>query len=267
MTPAPMRQDDVEGSSNDSSEGRLARYVPRVDERRQDSGGDRVAPFRGASSRSGERPARGGGRGAGAFVVCPHCQRAFPDEEGRQVADRDIYFVLELRVECEDASFGAVTRAVKRSLALWALAECGGVKVAAARLLGLKYSTFWEMSKRLGVEDGDWAPGRDSDRLPDLSRVRSVRLVFEGTETPEEVSIDLADGDAVFDTVVYGFQRRLALRALEQTDGVLAHAAELLDVKYPTFYAMARRLGIAGEPGESTSSEDTTSSEDEPDGA
>lgn len=145
-------RDEPDASVHSADRG-LARYVPRVDERPSEPDEYRVSPIRGRRSDRGDRSSSRAAREAGSFLVCPHCNRAFPHGEGRRVAHRDIYFVLELRVTPEDPSFGSLTRAVKRSLVLWALGECGEVKVAAARLLGLKYSTFWEMTKRLGVEE------------------------------------------------------------------------------------------------------------------
>ena len=49
---------------------------------------------------------------------------------------------------------------------------------------------------------------------------------------------------ADFDGRVKEFQRTLVSRALEENNGVMTRAAKALGLKYTTFVAMARRLGV-----------------------
>lgn len=219
---------------------RIARYVPQISV--DDGAGrrQRAAGNRRVERWSGERPLDDSGE----FVVCPHCHEPFPAEDGTTVDHRDVVFVLRLRVQSEDSSLADVTRAVKRTLIVWALRESDGVKVAAAELVGLKYSTFWEMAKRLGVSDAEIEAGEEPESTPALPRVEAIVLEVRADGRRNEVRIDLDDPEELFDTVVRGFQRAVVSEALAAAEGVLARAAEAVEMKYPTFYALVGRLGL-----------------------
>ena len=60
---------------------------------------------------------------------------------------------INLDLEPRGRSLDAILRDIKRRLVVDALQHEKGVKSRAARSLGLKYSTFYELVRRLGVDD------------------------------------------------------------------------------------------------------------------
>ena len=57
--------------------------------------------------------------------------------------------------------------------------------------------------------------------------------------------LHLVNPELPFKEVVEEVQRVLILRAIERGNGVMKRAAEIAGMKYTTFWAMARRLGVA----------------------
>ena len=126
------------------------------------------------------------------------------------------------------------------------LREAGGVKARAAELLGLKYSTFWELVQRLGVDPGRAAAGSTpaGGSIADAA-VIEVRVGDDpGPVLEIRVTPDPARG--LLRSVVRETRRAVAHRALERADGNIARAAERVGMKYSTFHSLLARLASTG---------------------
>ena len=75
-------------------------------------------------------------------------------------------------------------------------------------------------------------------------RLEGVSLKVQGHDNPENVELDLRYPDQRLDDVVDEVRRILVTRALREADGVKVKAAEIVGMKYTTFYELVRRLGL-----------------------
>ncbi len=88
--------------------------------------------------------------------TCPHCGDTIRLEgiglrfEGAQNAA-----TVQLDLRHPDDPLDAVVDDVRRVLVIRALREANGVKVKAAEIAGMKYTTFYELVRRLGITDED----------------------------------------------------------------------------------------------------------------
>ena len=62
---------------------------------------------------------------------------------------------MRLDLKHPDQPLDEVVDDVRRILAVRALREARGVKVKAAEIAGMKYTTFYELVRRLGITDDD----------------------------------------------------------------------------------------------------------------
>ena len=87
---------------------------------------------------------------------CPHCGDTIRLEgiglrfEGSGEAE-----TVRLDLKHPQESLDEVVDDVRRVLVLRALREANGVKVKAAEIAGMKYTTFYELVRRLGITDDD----------------------------------------------------------------------------------------------------------------
>jgi len=89
---------------------------------------------------------------------CPHCGGTIRLEgiglrfEGGEEAE-----TIQLDLRHPDEPLDEVVDDVRRLLAIRALREAKGVKVKAAEIAGMKYTSFYELVRRLGITDEDIA--------------------------------------------------------------------------------------------------------------
>lgn len=180
-------------------------------------------------------------------ITCPHCDHDVAPGALLTATDDEFHLELRLRIEADVSTLAEQVRVLRRTLIRWALSESEGVRSSAARLLGLKYSTFWQMADRLGVLDEPL--DEPTLEIRDGRPRRPIRLVILETEDPvtgsvRTIRIRRDDDEPLLDKAVGELQRALAGRALDATDGVVRRAADLVGMKYPTFYAMVQRLEV-----------------------
>ena len=168
---------------------------------------------------------------------------------------------LEVRAGAEDArgellidirgkgdAIEAIVGELEGQMVEMALREAGGVKARAAELLGLKYSTFWELAQRVGI-DASEAP---EDAAPAESIAAAVGVVVrlhDDSEPALEIRVPLDRELGLHASVVLATKRAVAHRALGRAGGSVARAAELTGMKYSTFHSLLTRL----EPAETAS--------------
>jgi transcriptional regulator with GAF, ATPase, and Fis domain len=91
--------------------------------------------------------------------TCPHCSGTIRLQgiglrfEGSEASD-----IVQLDLRHPEESLDEVVDDVRRALAIRALKEANGVKVKAAEIAGMKYTTFYELVRRLGITDDDLKP-------------------------------------------------------------------------------------------------------------
>lgn len=200
---------------------------------------------RAAGSKSAPSP--DDGPAAGRLVIeCPHCRTSIVLEEPavRAVEIADDPVVLRLRgpMPGPEVPLDRIVHHLETELVLRALEATGGVKLHAAELLGMKYSTFWERMRRLGLTLDDAADVGDGVALEQVTRV-DLEL---GSGRRETLCLEIPiPGDAgLLPAAVDGLRTRLARHALDQCDGNLSCAAERLGMKYTTFHSLVQRLGV-----------------------
>lgn len=97
--------------------------------------------------------------GSGEFT-CPHCHGTIRLQGvGLRFEGSDSAETVQLDLRHPDEPLGEVVDDVRRVLVIRALREAQGVKVRAAEIAGMKYTTFYELVKRLGITDEDIANG------------------------------------------------------------------------------------------------------------
>ena len=88
-------------------------------------------------------------------VDCPRCGDRIVVESLAVRATAAGQSGVPLDLERRGRSLDAILQDVRRRLVVDALRHANGVKSRAARSLGMKYSTFYELVRRLGVDDDD----------------------------------------------------------------------------------------------------------------
>lgn len=192
------------------------------------------------------------------LIECPHCSATLVicRLEVRVAVEKSPVAITLEPAPALDDGLDAVVSHVEAELVELALREAGGVKARAAALLGLKYSTFWDLTDRLGVELEEDRP-REVTSL-DEADVVNVRVPLPDRD-PLRLELPVDRDEGLLASVVDGCRRNLARWALERTHGNLSRAAERLEMKYTTFHSLARRLspttgaanGATGGPGSS----------------
>jgi transcriptional regulator with GAF, ATPase, and Fis domain len=87
---------------------------------------------------------------------CPHCQETIRLEGvGLKFEGAETSETVQLDLRHPEESLDVVVDDVRRLLAIRALREANGVKVKAAEIAGMKYTTFYELVRRLGITDED----------------------------------------------------------------------------------------------------------------
>jgi transcriptional regulator with GAF, ATPase, and Fis domain len=87
---------------------------------------------------------------------CPHCHETIRLEGvGLRFEGGEISETVQLDLRHPEESLDVVVDDVRRVLAIRALREANGVKVKAAEIAGMKYTTFYELVRRLGITDED----------------------------------------------------------------------------------------------------------------
>lgn len=207
-----------------------------------------IAPDEPQSPRAASADDRGP---VGLEIRCPCCNAGILLEEValRVVRGPTPRRLLTLAVTDPDLGLEATVRDVRRQLIELALRQSRGVKARAAELVGLKYSTFWEMAERLGCDE---LPAADVDEesgepspLEDVPLERVERVVVlraEAEGPPMEIEVPVSRHEGLLRTVASEVKLALARRALDRADGNVARAAELVGMKYTTFHSFLRRL-------------------------
>lgn len=154
-----------------------------------------------------------------------------------------------LTLEVSDPSLGLeeTVRDVRRQLIELALRQSRGVKARAAELVGLKYSTFWEMAERLGCDEiaTDDPEAEDASPLTEVPLDRVERVVVlrrDPDGPPVEIGVAIAPHEPLLRKVSGDVKLALVRRVLAQAEGNVARAAELADMKYTTFHSFLNRL-------------------------
>ena len=87
---------------------------------------------------------------------CPHCGDTIRLEGiGLRFEGSDGAETVRLDLKHPQEPLDAVVDDVRRVLVTRALREANGVKVKAAEIAGMKYTTFYELVRRLGITDDD----------------------------------------------------------------------------------------------------------------
>lgn len=90
---------------------------------------------------------------------CPHCAGTIRLEGvGLRFEGAAATETVQLDLRHPEEPLDAVVDDVRRVLAIRALREANGVKVKAAEIAGMKYTTFYELVRRLGITDEDIGP-------------------------------------------------------------------------------------------------------------
>lgn len=88
--------------------------------------------------------------------TCPHCSGTIRLQGiGLRFEGSDESDTVQLDLRHPEESLDEVVDDVRRALAIRALREANGVKVKAAEIAGMKYTTFYELVRRLGITDDD----------------------------------------------------------------------------------------------------------------
>jgi len=91
--------------------------------------------------------------------TCPHCSGTIRLQGiGLRFEGSDESDTVQLDLRHPEESLDEVVDDVRRALAIRALREANGVKVKAAEIAGMKYTTFYELVRRLGITDDDIKP-------------------------------------------------------------------------------------------------------------
>jgi transcriptional regulator with GAF, ATPase, and Fis domain len=87
---------------------------------------------------------------------CPHCSGTIRLEGvGLKFEGGETSETVQLDLRHPEEALDVVVDDVRRLLAIRALREANGVKVKAAEIAGMKYTTFYELVRRLGITDED----------------------------------------------------------------------------------------------------------------
>jgi DNA-binding NtrC family response regulator len=87
---------------------------------------------------------------------CPHCGDTIRLEGvGLRFEGAHDAATVQLDLRHPDDPLDTVVDDVRRVLVIRALREANGVKVKAAEIAGMKYTTFYELVRRLGITDED----------------------------------------------------------------------------------------------------------------
>ncbi len=90
---------------------------------------------------------------------CPHCGDIIRLQGvGLRFQGGDNAPTVQLDLRHPEEPLDDVVDDVRRVLAIRALREANGVKVKAAAIAGMKYTTFYELVRRLGITDDDFRP-------------------------------------------------------------------------------------------------------------
>jgi len=90
---------------------------------------------------------------------CPHCGDTIRLEGvGLRFQGGDNSHTVQLDLRHPQEPLDDVVDDVRRVLVIRALREANGVKVKAAVIAGMKYTTFYELVRRLGITDADFRP-------------------------------------------------------------------------------------------------------------
>lgn len=88
---------------------------------------------------------------------CPHCSGTIRLEGiGLRFEGGDKANTVRLDLRHPEDPLDDIVDDVRRVLAIRALREANGVKVKAAEIAGMKYTTFYELVRRLGITEGDY---------------------------------------------------------------------------------------------------------------
>ena len=88
--------------------------------------------------------------------ACPHCGDTIRLQGiGLRFQGGDNSHTVQLDLRHPGEPLDDVVDDVRRVLAIRALREANGVKVKAAKIAGMKYTTFYELVRRLGITDED----------------------------------------------------------------------------------------------------------------
>lgn len=91
--------------------------------------------------------------------TCPHCNGTIRLQGiGLRFEGSDDAETIQLDLRHPEEALDEVVDDVRRLLVIRALREAGGVKVKAAEIAGMKYTTFYELVRRLGITDEDIKP-------------------------------------------------------------------------------------------------------------
>ena len=88
---------------------------------------------------------------------CPHCDGTIHLQGvGLRFQGADNARTVQLDLRHPEEPLDDVVDEVRRVLVIRALREANGVKVKAAEIAGMKYTTFYELVRRLGITDDDF---------------------------------------------------------------------------------------------------------------
>jgi len=88
---------------------------------------------------------------------CPHCSGTIRLEGiGLRFQGGDRADTVRLDLRHPEDPLDDIVDDVRRVLATRALRDANGVKVKAAEIAGMKYTTFYELVRRLGISEDDY---------------------------------------------------------------------------------------------------------------
>lgn len=88
---------------------------------------------------------------------CPHCNGTIRLEGiGLRFEGSDNTDTVRLDLRHPEDPLDDIVDDVRRILAIRALRDANGVKVKAAKIAGMKYTTFYELVRRLGITKDDY---------------------------------------------------------------------------------------------------------------
>ncbi len=88
---------------------------------------------------------------------CPHCSGTIRLQGiGLRFEGGDNTNTVRLDLRHPEDPLDDIVDDVRRVLAIRALREANGVKVKAAEIAGMKYTTFYELVRRLGITEDDY---------------------------------------------------------------------------------------------------------------
>ena len=88
---------------------------------------------------------------------CPHCSGTIRLEGiGLRFEGGDHADTVRLDLRHPEDPLDDIVDDVRRVLSIRALREANGVKVKAAEIAGMKYTTFYELVRRLGITEDDY---------------------------------------------------------------------------------------------------------------